>query len=83
MTHAALKATLTIETDKDLLDEIDALACQGERSRSEVVELALRQYLDAHDWQVERIREGIAAARAGNVRDAEDVFAEIRAKYGW
>lgn len=35
------------------------------------------------DWQIERIRAGLADMRAGRVQPAEEVFAEIAAKYGW
>lgn len=35
------------------------------------------------DWQIERIRTGLADMRAGRVQPAEEVFAEIAAKYGW
>jgi predicted transcriptional regulator len=74
---------ITVDTSQDVLDEIDALAAVLDRSRSDIVAQALRQYLDANVWQVERIRDGIKAAREGQVRAAEDAFAEIAAKHGW
>lgn len=34
-------------------------------------------------WQLERIRAGLADMHAGRVHPADEVFAEIAAKYGW
>ncbi|HVY35616.1 MAG TPA: hypothetical protein VG960_14475 [Caulobacteraceae bacterium] len=33
--------------------------------------------------QIERIKEGLAAARAGRVVPAEQVYAAVAAEYGW
>lgn len=35
------------------------------------------------DWQLERIRTGLADMRAGRVYPADEVFAETAAKHGW
>lgn len=34
-------------------------------------------------WQIDRIKEGLADARAGRVFSVDNVFAEIAAKHGW
>jgi predicted transcriptional regulator len=74
---------VTIRTTKETVEEIDALAAAMDRSRNYVINQALRQYLEANAWQVQRIEDGLAAAREGRVRPAEDVFADIAAKHGW
>lgn len=74
---------MTVRAAKDIVNEIDALAAATERSRNYVVNQALRQYLETNAWQIKRIKEGIAAARKGRVRQAEDVFAGIAARHGW
>lgn len=74
---------MTIRAAKETVSELDALAAATDRSRNYLVNQALRQYLDANTWQIERIREGIADARAGRVEDADAVFARISAKHGW
>ena len=58
---------------------INAMDCSGNNDGSETP----RQELDANAWQLERVNDGLAAARAGRVRPAEDVFADIAAKHGW
>ena len=74
---------MTIRTLKDTVGEIDALAASMDRSRNYIVNQAIRQYLDANAWQIERIKEGLAEACAGRVIPAEEVFAEIAARHGW
>jgi predicted transcriptional regulator len=82
---ATVQATepMTVRAGKDMIAEIDAIASATDRSRNYVVNQALRQFLDDNAWQIERIREGIAAADAGDVIPAEKVFADIAAKHGW
>jgi len=75
--------SITVQTSKEVVDDLDALAAATHRSRSEIVDQALRQFLDANAWQMERIRAGIEAAREGRVTPAEEVFAEIAARHGW
>ena len=74
---------ITVRIRKQTVSEIDALAASMDRSRNYIVNEAIRQYLDANRWQIDRIKEGVAAARAGQVKPAEQVYAEIAAKFGW
>ena len=74
---------ITVRAAKQMVSEIDALAMAMDRSRNYVVVQALKQYLEANAWQIERISAGIAAAREGQVRPAEEVFSDIAAKRGW
>lgn len=74
---------ITVRAAKQMVSEIDALAAAMDRSRNYVVVQALKQYLEANAWQIERISAGIAAAREGRVRAADDVFSDIAAKRGW
>ncbi len=74
---------ITIRTTKEVVGEIDALAAATDRSRNYIVNQAIQQYLQANAWQIERIRQGLAAVRAGKVRSAEEVFSDIAVKHGW
>lgn len=76
-------APITVRTDKHTVDAIDTLAGAMDRSRNYVVNQAIQQYLDVNAWQVKRIKEGLADARAGRVFPADDVLAEIAARHGW
>ena len=83
MAQEPATAPITIRTDKQIVNAIDALAGAMDRSRNYVVNQAIQQYLDANAWQVERIKEGLADAKAGRVFPADEVLAEIAAKHGW
>ena len=74
---------ITVRAKKEIVTEIDALASAMDRSRNYVVVQALEQYLETNAWQIERIKDGIAAAREGRVVAADDVFSGIAAKHGW
>ncbi len=83
MAQEPATAPITIRTDKQMVNAIDALAGAMDRSRNYVVNQAIQQYLDANAWQVERIKEGLADAKAGRIFPADEVLAEIAAKHGW
>jgi len=74
---------ITIRAPKEIVSEIDAIAAAMERSRNYIVNQALQQYVQTNAWQIERIKQGLADARAGNVTPAEEVFAAIAARHGW
>lgn len=74
---------ITIRTAKEVVSGIDALAVATHQSRDDVVDEALRLYLETNSWQIARIEEGLTAAREGRVRPAEDVLAEIATKHGF
>lgn len=83
MSHEPASAPVTIRAAKDMMSEIDVLATAMDRSRNYVINQAIRQFLDTHAWQVERIKAGLEDVRAGRVRPADDVLAEIAAEHGW
>jgi predicted transcriptional regulator len=74
---------ITVRAAKEIVTEIDALAAAMDRSRNYVVVQALQQYLETNAWQIERIEDGIAAARKGRVRPASEIFSGIARKHGW
>jgi predicted transcriptional regulator len=83
MNHGGPTEPITVRATKEIVGEIDALAAAMDRSRNYVVNQALQQYIDANAWQIERIKAGMAAARKGQTRTAEDVFAGIAGRHGW
>ncbi len=76
-------APITVRAAKEMVADIDALASAMDRSRNYVVVQALQHYLEANAWQIERINAGIAAAREGRIRPAEEVLSGIAARHGW
>ncbi len=65
-----------------VIDELvqERLATGKYRSREEVLVEALRQ-LAEHDQTIADLEQSAADEAAGRVRDAEEVFREIEAKY--
>jgi predicted transcriptional regulator len=74
---------ITVRAARDTVSRIDALAAAMDRSRNYIVNQAIRQYLATNAWQIERIEEGIAAAREQRVKAADEVFSDIAARHGW
>jgi len=72
---------ITVRTAK--VAEIDRLAAAMDRSRNYVVNEAIEQYLAANSWQIDRISEGMADARAGRTVPAAELFASIADEHGW
>lgn len=67
----------TVRAESDIVHKIDFLADSLDRSRNYLVNLALKEYLETHAWQIERITQGIAAADRGELIAHEDVMREM------
>lgn len=72
-----------ISIDAKTVAEIDALASATDRSRDEIVNQAIEQYLETSAWQIERIKDGMVAAREGRIAPAAEVFASLAVRHGW
>lgn len=74
---------ITIRADKALVEKLDKIAKSLDRSRNWVAKRALADYAALTTYQLERIEAGMAALEAGDVIDAEEVFAAIDKEHGW
>lgn len=81
MSRQSSGAPITIRTA--MVAEIDPPAAAAGRSHDDIVSQNIEQYMTASAWQIERIMEGIAAAREGRTIPADDIFAGIADKHGW
>ena len=77
--------TMTVDLGPQLEQAVEDLIRNGRyRSKSEVLREGLRLVQDREARLTElraKIAEGLAAADAGDVYDAEEVFAELEARY--
>jgi predicted transcriptional regulator len=74
-----MTAKLAITLNDDQMARLDALAQAREETAASVVQEAVREYLD-HDAEFRAAVEiGLGELEAGNVRDFEEVEAELRA----
>ena len=71
--------TITIRTDPEITQKIETLAMAMNRSRNWVIEDALKQYIETQAWQIEGVKEAMAAMDRGEGIAHEDVMAEMEA----
>jgi predicted transcriptional regulator len=70
----------SVRADSKKVKQLDKIAKQQDRSRNYVVNQAIDQLLELQEWQIERVKEGIAAADQGRfASDAE--MTKIFSKY--
>jgi predicted transcriptional regulator len=67
----------TIRAETDIVHKLDDLAGSLDRSRNYLVNQAIKEYLETHAWQVEKITQGIAAADRGELVAHDDVMREM------
>jgi|APFre7841882630_1041343.scaffolds.fasta_scaffold03945_4 predicted transcriptional regulator len=72
-------STITIRTNPEIAKKITALAEAMERSRNWVIEDALKQYIEMQVWQIEGIKDAMAAMDRGQGIAHEDVMVEMDA----
>lgn len=67
----------TVRTEPDIVHQLDHMAESLDRSRNYIVNQALKEYLQHHAWQIEKINQGIAAADRGEIVEHDDVMREM------
>jgi predicted transcriptional regulator len=67
----------TVRAESDIVHQLDHLADSLDRSRNYLVNQALKEYLEQHAWQIEKITQGIAAADRGELIDHDEVIKEM------
>ena len=67
----------TVRTEPDIVHQLDHMADSLDRSRNYLVNQAIKEYLEAHAWQVEKITQGIAAADRGELVEHDDMMREL------
>ncbi len=66
------KQTITFRVDAQKKKALDAIAAGIDRDRSYVLNEAISNYLEVHQWQVAHIKEGLRQADAGEfAKDSE------------
>jgi predicted transcriptional regulator len=67
----------TVRTDPDIVHQLDHMADSLDRSRNYLVNQAIKEYLQTHAWQIEKISQGIAAADRGELVEHDSLMQEI------
>lgn len=77
MRNIQTSVSVSFRTRKTQINQLDALAKQQHRDRTQLIEEALDQYLALQQLHLARIDEGIQAADRGEFATEEQVQAEF------
>ncbi|MDD5305155.1 MAG: CopG family transcriptional regulator [Elusimicrobia bacterium] len=69
------KRTITFRMDAQKRKALDAIAVGIDRDRSYVLNEAINNYLEIHQWQAAHIKEGLRQAEAGKFSKDSEVSA--------
>jgi RHH-type transcriptional regulator, rel operon repressor / antitoxin RelB len=75
-----MSAVVTVRVDEDLRDKLEQLAAVTKRSKSFLAAEALREYVNAQQWQIEEIQAGVREADAGDLKPHDDVMRKLDEK---
>jgi predicted transcriptional regulator len=75
-----MSLSVTIDLDEEVVHSLDRLAARTERSRDDLLNEALQDYLRLQEWQLGKITVGIEAADRGDFV-GDDEIARIAEKY--
>ncbi len=72
-----MNETILVSTrvSADLAERLAALAQTTHRSKSFLAAQAIEEFLNVQEWQVEAIKEGLAAAERGDLKSHEQAIA--------
>jgi predicted transcriptional regulator len=78
-----MSITLTVRTDEAKRKKLDKIAATADRNRNWVINEAIDNYLELHEWQMQEIEEGMTDIAAGRTHTSEEVrshFANLKRK---
>lgn len=68
-----MSVNVSIRMDEGMLQAIDEIAKSLDRDRNSLINEAIKNYLEMHQWQIEQVRRGVADAEAGRTLSHEQV----------
>jgi predicted transcriptional regulator len=70
--------TISFRADAADIDELDALAAAQDRSRSYLINEAIRNYIEVHAYQDALVRQGLAEMRQGRMMGHDEVVKRLK-----
>jgi len=67
--------TMTIRLDTELKLRLDKLAAATHRSKSFLATMAVKEYIELNEWQIQEIEAAIKEADAGDFANQEEITA--------
>jgi RHH-type transcriptional regulator, rel operon repressor / antitoxin RelB len=68
-----MSTTMTIRLNEETKDQLDRLAEATKRSKSFLAAEAIREYIEANEWQIQEIKSALAEADAGDFATEAEV----------
>jgi predicted transcriptional regulator len=75
-----MSVTFSVRTEEETRDQIDKIAESLDRNRNWVINEAIRNYLELHSWQLQKIQRGLEDVKAGRTTSHEQVFARMEGR---
>jgi len=70
--------TISFRADAGKINELDELAAAQDRSRSYLINEAIRNYVELHTYQDALVRQGLAEMRKGRVVSHDEVVKRLK-----
>lgn len=74
-------SVLTVPLDPALSKDLDSLAAETRRTRASLATEAIAHYVALQNWQIAKIKAGVAAAERGDFA-SDDELAAMLARHG-
>ena len=72
-----MSVTVSIRAEEETLQALDKIAKSLDRNRNWLINEAIKNYLELHQWQIEQVRRGVAEAETGRTLSHEQVKKRI------
>lgn len=69
----AMSTTITVRIEDEIRKRLDRLAESTQRSKSFLAAEAIREFVEANEWQIAEIRAALAETDAGDFATPEEV----------
>jgi predicted transcriptional regulator len=74
--------TISFRAEADKIDALDSLAAAQDRTRSYLINEAIGNYIELHEYQDALVRKGLEAMRKGRLISHDEVMKRLRRKIG-
>ena len=71
----------TVRIDENMLGRLDSIAKKQDRTRSYLINQALKQYIEYEEWFVQEVKDGLKEVEQGEIATDNEVKA-IFQKWG-
>jgi len=72
-----MSTTLTLRTDDEVAHKLTQIAESMNRNRNWIINEAINNYLELHEWRLEHVNQGMSDTDAGRTVSFDEVKARI------